>query len=105
MEQTRLFFRAVVVAVTVFVCLGECEGRSGGAMSDAGTQTTVAVAAPPPVPPEPTPPNAAKASEVPGLEAKLAADKNYVAIWSPDHATDRALLLTALSDIVAYGTM
>lgn len=42
---------------------------------------------------------------MPGLEAKLAADKTYQAVWTTERAGDRALLLTALSDIVAYGTM
>ena len=57
-----------------------------------------------PVPAEPTPPLAARVAEAPAFEAKLVADKAYLAIWAPAHAGDRAIFLTALSDFIAYGT-
>ena len=60
---------------------------------------------PPPVPPEPPPADAALAGEVPKLVAQLAKDKAYLAAWGEGKEADRAVLLTAVSDIVAFGAM
>ncbi len=92
-----------------FLAVVACKPRADASSLDASPSSPPApvasAAKPPPVPPEPALPLAAKAGEVPGLEAKLAADKAYQALWAADHAADRAVFLTALSDIVAYGTM
>ncbi|MBX3217140.1 MAG: hypothetical protein KF850_34230 [Labilithrix sp.] len=97
--------RSFVLAALTTIVLFACKPRSGTVSSEAGPPSASVASAPPPIPPEPTPPQATKASEVPALEAKLATDRIYLAIWTPDRAADRVLLLTALSDIVAYGTM
>jgi hypothetical protein len=84
-----------------------CKPRSdtGGATDAAAVLTVAATPTPPPIPAEPPPPRADKASEVPAIEARLVADKAYVAAWTADHAAERGLLLTAASDLLAYGTM
>src|SRR5262245_61147594 len=74
--------------------------------------TPSAVATPPappaavavPVPAEPMP-LADKAGEVPALEAKLVADKAYVAVWTAGHEEARLALFTAIGDILAAGSI
>jgi hypothetical protein len=56
----------------------------------------------PTLPPEPSPPVADRASEVPKLEAKLADDAVYSAIWTAPRS-DLDLLLTHLSELIAEG--
>lgn len=58
----------------------------------------------PTVPPEPPPPVAHKASEVPQLEAELAADPAYCAVWNRDHEDDLKLFLTYVGELVAEGS-
>jgi len=57
-----------------------------------------------PVPAEPMP-LADKAGEVPALEAKLVADKAYVAVWTAGHEEARLALFTAIGDILAAGSI
>jgi len=76
-----------------------------------GAPTPQAPQAPPtpaaasvPVPAEPVP-LAAKADEVPGIEAKLVADKAYVAVWTTGHEEARLAMFTAISDLLASGSL
>lgn len=94
-----------LLAVAFVACKAKGEKATGNALDAAAATSANASAAPPVVPPEPRPPLAEKAGEVPALEAKLAADKQYTAAWGTDHPSERAILLTALSDLIAYGTM
>jgi hypothetical protein len=99
--------RIAFAAFALVIAMTACKGKSPEASAQDGGATSAAAAppAPPSIPPEPAPPRADKVAEVPALEAKLIADKSYVAAWAPDHANERALLLTAVSDLVAFGTM
>lgn len=54
------------------------------------------------LPPEPPPPVADLAGEVPGLEAKLAADKAYGAVWTAPRA-DLDAFLTQVSELFSAG--
>ena len=54
----------------------------------------------PSLPPEPPPPFANLASEVPGLEAKLAKDQAFAAVWTGPRA-DLDLFLTWVSELLA----
>jgi hypothetical protein len=57
----------------------------------------------PQLPPDPPPSFAQGAAEVPGLEAKLAANKTYFGLWSTLKPDDRTLLLTGVSELVIAG--
>jgi hypothetical protein len=56
----------------------------------------------PALPPEPTPLAADHAGEVPGIEAKLAADAAYTAVWTGPRA-DLDLFLTWVSELLEAG--
>lgn len=74
---------------------------STASTADAGaTATPIAPRAA--LPPEPAPPVADKASEVPDLEAKLAADKTYAAVWTGPRA-DLNAFLAYESELLATG--
>ncbi|WP_438002681.1 hypothetical protein WME89_27380 [Sorangium sp. So ce321] len=57
----------------------------------------------PELPPEPAPSEARLASEVPALEAKLAANRVYVTVWDPARSAERTLLLSAVSQTLSAG--
>lgn len=101
--------RGVLLFVLPLVIALGCKSKT--ASTEAPTIATAAPAssAAPlpavPVPAEPSPPQAAKIAEVPELEAKLAADQAYQQLWAPEHAKERALLLTAISDMISAGAM
>jgi hypothetical protein len=89
----------VGVALTLLAFLG-CKPNNG-ASADAGTTSTTASAiARPTLPPEPPPPVADKAVEVPGLEAALAKDAAYQAIWTGPRP-DRNTFLSYVSELLA----
>jgi hypothetical protein len=83
-----------------------CKPKSSPPGPAASVSTAVPPApTPPPVPAEPPPPLAAKADEVPALEAKLTKDAAYVKAWTGEQLAERLLLMTAISDLLAYGTL
>jgi hypothetical protein len=99
--------RGVILSVLALVVALGCKSKN--VSNEVSAVSTVAplpsaVGAPAvPIPAEPPPSQAAKVGEVPELEAKLAADKAYQDVWAPDHANERAILLTALADMLSAG--
>jgi hypothetical protein len=98
---------AVLVALTMFA---SCQPQATAVTTDASpaasttpTATPAATAARPKLPPEPPPPDADLASEVPKLEAKLAADKAYVGVWDPKRSEDLQALLSGVSVLLSDG--
>jgi len=78
-----------------------CHHGSTGAPGEV-TDSAAIVAARPALPPEPLPLAAAHADEVPGIEAKLAADATYIAVWTGPRA-DLDLFLTWVSELLEAG--
>lgn len=54
----------------------------------------------PKLPADPPPRIADRASEAPGLEAQLIADKAYATLWDDKHQDDRNLVLTAVAELL-----
>ena len=106
--QTTFFFsarRAVALATLVTMTAGGmtgCKRKSSAVEPAPSTAATASVAPKVVLPPEPAPPMANLAGEVPALEAKLAADKLYGAIWTAPRA-DLNLYLTYVSELLAEG--
>jgi hypothetical protein len=107
--------RGVLVSVLPLVVVLGCQSKpasnetpataSGAPIASAAPASKAAALPAVPVPPEPPPPQAAKAGEVPELEAKLAADKVYQGLWTPERANERVFLLTAISDMISAGAL
>ena len=101
----RATSRAATVCVLVVALVGAtgCKGKGASTSPDAGTNVTAAAPTAPPkpvLPPEPAPPVAEKASEVPGLETKLAKDAAYQKLWTAPRA-DLNVFLTLVSEFLA----
>ncbi len=109
MVQIELrFVSRVVVSVLLVVGLLGCKRTGGAGTPDAQASpppSTSAASAPPPIPEEPPPADADRAKELPALEAKLKNDKAYASVWTVGREGNRRLLLTAVADLVAFGTM
>lgn len=90
----------VVLLLLAVVGAAACKGKT--ATQEAAPTASAMPPAPKPVslPPEPTPPAADHASEVPGLTAKLAADKAYAGVWSAPRP-DLNAFLTYVSELLA----
>jgi hypothetical protein len=87
--------------------LTEQKAAPGAAGQETPTPSTPAAldaqtSAPRALPPEPPPPVADKIGEVPGLEAKLAQDKAYQALWTGPRDS-LSLFLTFVSELWAEG--
>lgn len=89
-------------------------GRSAAASASASASTPVvaesvpASSAPamrPALPADPPAPVASLAHEAPGLEAKLAEDAAYQAVWDASRVEERRALLTAVGQLAVYGGM
>jgi hypothetical protein len=96
------------------VCVGAIgAGRRRSASSTSGRAEVPAMASPTSsatggvkivsLPAEPAPPDADQAREVPALEAKLAADAAYKAVWNGPRP-DLNLFLTSVSELLAEGS-
>lgn len=85
--------RALVSLLSLTVAVScKPKAASNEAPGVASVITTTAGAAPRaavPIPPEPPPSQATKVAEVPALEAKLASDTHYQALWTPEYANVR----------------
>jgi hypothetical protein len=78
-----------------------CRHGSTGARGEVSESAAI-VSAHPALPPEPPPLATAHADEVPGIEAKLAADAAYTAVWTGPRA-DLDLFLTWVSELLEAG--
>jgi hypothetical protein len=86
----------LLLALTLTV---SCRPGSTGGSGEAGASVTAARSA---LPPEPPPLAADHAEEVPGIEAKLAADAAYTGVWTGPRA-DLDLFLTWVSELLEAG--
>lgn len=100
-------------ALHVAGCCGAPSTKKGRGDDDSAPPTTVRAApsaasplAPPKpaLPPEPAPPVADRASDVPGMQAKLLADPAYAAVWTGPRA-DLNLFLTVVSQLFATASV
>lgn len=98
--------RSIVGLLSVAMALAGmgCKAKSEttGAPLGEPVTATPSVSARAALPPEPAPPVADRAAEVPDLEAKLAADKAYAAVWTGPRA-DLNAFLTYVSEMLARG--
>lgn len=89
--------------LTLLVATSACRPRSQPlAEKDAAVPADPVSPRRPTLPAEPAPPDADLAREVPDLEAKLAKDPAYVAVWTSPRA-DLNAFLTAVSETFAFG--
>lgn len=92
-------------ALLLTVLAQACKPRQVAGSNDAGVPPIAASSAAatqrPTLPPEPPPADADLAGEVPALEAKLALDPAYQAVWTGPRA-DLNAFLTAVSEVFAY---
>ncbi len=91
----------IMLAVAALLAPAGCKSRAEPP-APASSVEAPATARRPELPPEPLPPVADRAAEVPGLEAKLAADKAYQGVWQAPRA-DLDLFLTLVSELLAEG--
>lgn len=94
----------VAMTAATSACKSESKGDGPAPSPQAPAATARRNDAPevPALPPEPAPPVAHKAAEVPELEAKLAADTAYQAVWTGPRA-DLNLFLTFVSELLTEG--
>ncbi|RKH21917.1 DUF4352 domain-containing protein [Corallococcus sp. CA041A] len=94
----------VAMTAATSACKSESKGESAAPSPQAPAVTARRNEAPevPVLPPEPAPPLADKAAEVPELEAKLAVDTAYQAVWTGPRA-DLNLFLTFVSELLTEG--
>lgn len=94
------WFSLALLAVVLFACKPRTD--AGGGSTDAALPVASATTPKPALPPEPSPPVADKASEAPGLEAALAKDAAYQAVWTGPRA-DLNAFLSYVSELLATG--
>ncbi len=91
------------LAALLLVTLGEAGCKAKGqdsAPTPVGAASSATTTTKPALPPEPPPPAADKAAEVPGLEAALAKDTAYQAVWNGPRS-DLNAFLSYVSELVA----
>jgi hypothetical protein len=96
----RVFIRTGLILFALFGPLG-CKRPTPSPSSDASVAAVAAPTATITKLREPTPAVADLAHEAPALEAKLTADKGYVALWEATGAKHRALFLTVVGELLA----
>ncbi len=101
MLKTSLVCAVLLGLPAVAACRPKTD-PSAGATPDAEAAPSAVAPARPALPPEPAPPVADKAGEVPDLEAKVAADKAYAAVWMGPRA-DLNAFLSYVSELLATG--
>jgi len=95
---------ALIAGIAAFVFARKM-GTEGDSPTTASVEEKSTTSSPtsgrPKIPDDPPPVLAAKAAEVPALEAKLQSDVAYSEIWDPARRTDLLVFLSAVSDFVA----
>lgn len=99
----RYSLPVLFVVVLSVGCKPKSNDTSPDGASPSPSASVAATPTRPPLPPEPPPSLPDKAAEVPDLEAKLAADKAYQALWTGPKA-DLQSFLSFVSELLAVGS-